>query len=182
MKKILGLIVSLTVIAGVCSAVLAYIDNVTRAPIAEMKDKKERDAAKAVMPEGVVSVEKVQTGKPDDSYFAGKDGEGRVIGYAVSGSDPGGYGGDIVLMVGFKADRRTVVCYKKLQASETPGLGTKLSTPEFFGQFAGKDASKKLAVTRDGGEIEAITSATITSRAVCGAVANAQAKLSRLRR
>ena len=79
-------------------------------------------------------------------------------------------------MVGFRADKRTVVCYKTLAASETPGLGMNLNTPEFSGQFAGKDGSS-LSVRKDGGEIEAITSATITSRAVCRAIADAQKKL-----
>ena len=100
----------------------------------------------------------------------------KVLGYAAKGSDAGGYGGDIVMMVGFKADKKTVVCYKVLAASETPGLGSNLTTPEFSGQFAGKDGSS-LSVKKDGGEIEAITSATITSRAVCRAIADAQKKL-----
>jgi electron transport complex protein RnfG len=94
----------------------------------------------------------------------------------VKGSDPGGYGGDVVLMVGFMSDKTTVVCYKTLAAAETPGLGMKLNTPEFAGQFAGKDGSS-LSVKKDGGEIDAITSATITSRAVCGAIAAAAQKL-----
>ena len=75
-----------------------------------------------------------------------------------------GYGGDIVLMVGFKKDKKTVISYKVLQASETPGLGMKLSTPEFSSQFKGKDGSV-LKVRKDGGEIDAITASTITSRA-----------------
>lgn len=176
MKKILGLTASLTIIAGVCAAVLAYIDSLTRAPIAEIKVKKERAAAIAVMPEGTVDVRPAGV----DGVFTGLDGSGKTLGYAVVGSDPGGYGGDIVLMVGFAADRKTVVTYKALQANETPGLGTKLSSPGFSGQFEGKDASKKLSVTKDGGDIEAITSATITSRAVCAAVGNAASKLSGL--
>ena len=52
----------------------------------------------------------------------------------------------------------------------------KLNTPEFSGQFAGKDGTH-LKVVKDGGDIDAITSATITSRAVCGAIASAVAKL-----
>ena len=173
MKKILALVVSLTVIAGVCAGVLAYVNSLTSGPIAVMKVEKERSAALAVMPEGVTDVE----ASSDPDVFMGKDAAGKVVGYAVKGSDPGGYGGDIVLMVGFKADKRTVVCYKALQSSETPGLGTKLSTPEFSGQFCGKDVSKGILVKKDGGEIEAITSATITSRAVCKAVCAAAVKL-----
>jgi len=98
------------------------------------------------------------------------------VGYAAKGTDSGGYGGDIVLMVGFRADKKTLISYKVLAAAETPGLGMKLSTPEFAGQFAGKDGTA-LSVKKDGGEIEAITSATITSRAVCRAIADAKRKL-----
>ena len=79
-------------------------------------------------------------------------------------------------MVGFRADKRTLVCYKTLVASETPGLGMKLNTPEFAGQFRDKDATK-LKLRQKGGMIDAITSATITSKAVCRALADAQKKL-----
>ena len=171
MKKIIGLVLSLTVIAGVCAAVLAYVNTITRGPIAEMLVKKTVDAAKAVMPQGVADVAETAGG-----VFVGTAADGTVVGYAVTGADAGGYGGDIVLMVGFQADKKTVVCYKTLAAAETPGLGMKLNTPEFAAQFGGRDAAT-LKVKKDGGEIEAITAATITSRAVCRAIAAAAAKL-----
>ena len=170
MKKILGLVLSLTVIAGVCAAVLAYVNKITVGPIAATAAANEQKAVKAVLPAGVVTVE------PAGETFVGKDADGQVVGYAAKGKDAGGYGGDIVLMVGFEKDRKTVVCYKTLAAAETPGLGMKLNTPEFSGQFRGKDGTS-LRVKKDGGAIEAITSATITSRAVCKAIADAQKKL-----
>ena len=150
MKKMLGLLVSLTAISGACAAVLAYVNSITAEPIAATAEKA-REAAKAAV-------------------LCGEEG------YAVEGRSGEGYGGDIVLMVGFKKDKKTVISYKVLQASETPGLGMKLKTPEFSGQFSGKDGSV-LKVKKDGGDIEAITSATITSRAVCKAIADAQSKL-----
>ena len=171
MKKIIGLVVSLTVIAGVCAAVLAYVNTITKEPIAAMLVQKTVDAARAVMPAGVADV-----AKTDGGVFVGKSADGAIVGYAVTGADAGGYGGDVVLMVGFQADRKTVVCYKTLAAAETPGLGMKLNTPEFQSQFGGRDATT-LKVKKDGGEIEAITAATITSRAVCRAIAAAAAKL-----
>lgn len=151
MKKILGLVTSLTVIAGVCAAVLASIDSVTREPIRQAAEKTKRAAAEAVL--------------------CGQKG------FAVEGVSSKGYGGDIRLMVGFREDKRTVISYRVLQASETPGLGMKLTTPEFSGQFAGKDG-RALKVKKQGGEIEAITAATITSKAVCEAIADACRKLS----
>ena len=150
MKKILGLVASLTIIAGVCAAVLAFVNELTAGPIKATAAKNEAAAREAVL--------------------LGEKG------YAEIGVSHSGYGGDIVLMVGFKEDRKTVLSYKVLSASETPGLGMKLSTPEFAGQFRGKDGAS-LKVKKDGGEIDAITSATITSRAVCEAIADAQKKL-----
>ena len=175
MKKIFGLIISLTVISAVCSGVLAYVNELTKEPIAQMLVKKTVEAAKAVLPPETVNVEAAAFADGEE-YFVGVGENGEVVGYAVKGSDPGGYGGDVVLMVGLRADKTTVVCYKTLAAAETPGLGMKLNTPEFAGQFAGKDGTT-LHVKKDGGEIDAITSATITSRAVCGAIAAATKKL-----
>ena len=170
MKKIFGLVLSLTLISGVCAAVLAFVNGLTQEPIRATAAANEQKAVKAVLPPTVATVE------ADGPVFVGKDAAGKVVGYAAKGSDAGGYGGDIVLMVGFEADRKTVVCYKTLAAAETPGLGMKLNAPEFAGQFAGRDGSA-LSVTKDGGEIEAITSATITSRAVCRAIADARKRL-----
>ncbi len=170
MKKILSLVVSLTLIAGICAGVLAFVNELTKDPIAKMEEQKKQSAAKAVMPQGVAEVGE------EGGIFTGRDVSGEVVGYAVEGSDPDGYGGDIVLMVGFEADKKTVVCYKTLKAKETPGLGMKLDTPEFSSQFTGKNATS-LAVKKDGGDIDAITSATITSRAVCKAIADASRKL-----
>ena len=150
MKKILGLVLSLTIISGVCAGVLAYVDSITKEPIKATAEKNREQAKQAVL--------------------CGEEG------YTAEGTCKDGYGGDITLMVGFKTDKKTVISYKVLAAAETPGLGMKLKTPEFAGQFAGKDG-RALKVKKDGGEIEAITSATITSRAVCKAIADAQSKL-----
>ena len=150
MKKIAGLVLSLTVISGVCAAVLAYVDSITREPIKVTAERKAEAAARAVL--------------------CGEQG------YSAIGCSQNGYGGEIKLMVGFKEDRRTVISYRVLAAAETPGLGMKLTTPEFADQFKGKVAGG-LKVRKDGGEIEAITSATITSRAVCEAIEDARRNL-----
>ncbi len=170
MKKIMSLVASLTVISAVCAGVLAYVDSITREPIKATAADNERKAIRAVLPPGTEKTESV------GSALVGKDASGKIVGYVAKGMDSGGYGGDVVLMVGFQPDKKTVVSYKVLQAAETPGLGMKLTTPEFSGQFAGKDG-RSLSVKKDGGDIEAITSATITSRAVCRAIADAQGKL-----
>ena len=167
MKKTISLLASLTAISAVCAAVLAFVNAKTADPIAQTKENNKIAAARAVMPASVVNVEKAM-----DDAFVGRDASGAIAGFAVKGVDAGGYGGDIELMVGFEADRRTIVSYRKLAAAETPGLGMKLVEESFSSQFAGKDGAT-LKVKKDGGEIEAITSATITSRAVCKAIADA---------
>lgn len=176
--KILRLILCLTVISAVCAGLLASVNAVTKDRILAIRAQQTLDAAAAVMPETVAAgrVERVS-----DDVFIGKDAGGKVAGYAVKGSDPAGYGGDVVLMVGFTPDYR-IVTYKKLEASETPGLGSNLASPGFMKQFAGMDASVPLAVKKDGGEVEAITSATITSRAVCGAINDAKTKMEGIRK
>lgn len=171
--KILRLIFSLSVISAICAGVLAGINNATKNIIAQIRAKQVLEAAADVMPSAVDKSKVEQIG---DGIFAGRDASGKVAGYAIKGSDPSGYGGEIVLMVGFTPDFR-ISTYKKLVAAETPGLGTNLSSPAFMRQFAGMDASSPVAVKKDGGRIEAITSATITSRAVCGAINDAKKKM-----
>ncbi len=171
MKKIVKLVASLTIISAVCAAVLATVNAVTREQIASIKERATQNAARLVMPKSAKDVEPAGEG-----MFVGKGASGKAVAYAVVGKSAAGYGGDIVLMVGFTPDFQ-IVTYQKLEASETPGLGSNLASPGFMKQFKGMDAKADVKVKKDGGVVEAITSATITSRAVCGAVNAARAKL-----
>ncbi|MBQ6915709.1 MAG: FMN-binding protein [Kiritimatiellae bacterium] len=117
MKKIMSLVLSLTAISAVCAGVLAYVDSITREPIKATAAVNEQKAIMAVLPSGT---DKIETA---GAASVGKDASGKVVGYAAKGVDAGGYGGDVVLMVGFQPDKKTVVTYKVLQAAETPGLG-----------------------------------------------------------
>ena len=170
MRKTLSLLVSLTAISAVCAAILAFLNAKTEEPIRVTGERKALDAASAVMPS---SVAKGKVEKVADGEFVGRDEKGAVAGYAIEGEGKKGYGGPVRLMVGFEADAKTVVSYKTLKASETPGLGMKLNEPGFRDQFSKRDGT---ALNKDGGEIIPITAATITSRAVCEAIADAQAK------
>lgn len=171
MKKTLHLVLSLSLISAVCAAILATVNAVTKEQIATLGAQTVENAARAVMTADVAEVR-----SRADGLYAGLDKSGRACAYAVVGADAHGFGGEIRLMVGFRPDC-SIVTYRKLAASETPGLGTKLTAPEFVGQFEGRAAANALKVTKDGGEIEAITSATITSRAVCAAVNAAKGRL-----
>ena len=98
------------------------------------------------------------------TYNLAYDEAGNTVGCAVNVA-PVGFGGPISIKVGF--DANGVICNTKvLSQAETPGLGAKCTEPAFADQFKGWDASaKKLAVKKDGGDVDAITASTITSRA-----------------
>lgn len=181
MKKLLHLILSLTLISAICAAVLAAVNAVTKDRIAGLSALKANNAAKAVLPAGVQAIDvREDPADAQTKVFAGySDAAKRTLaGYAVPGVSEAGYGGTIRLMVGLMPDR-TVVSYQVLAANETPGLGAKLGDADFAKQFPGKDGAA-LKVKKDGGAIDAITGATITSRAVCAAIADACARVDRL--
>jgi electron transport complex protein RnfG len=181
MKKILQLVLALTVISAICAAVLALVNSKTKDRIASLTAEKTANAAKAVLPSEVAATDtrpdpknatlKVTIGYADAAKV-------KVLGYAAPGMSPKGYGGEIRLMVGLTAERK-VISYRVLAANETPGLGAKLGDVGFAKQFGGKNGPS-LKVTKDGGEIDAITGATITSRAVCEAIADACARIDRI--
>lgn len=181
MKKILQLVVSLTIISAVCAAVLAYVNMCTKDRIANLTTEKTAAAAKAVLPSSVTALDK--KADPSDPSLEVVIGyadaaKSKVAGYAAPGLSKKGYGGEIRLMVGLTPDRK-VVTYRPLAANETPGLGAKLGDQEFSKQFSDKNGTT-LKVKKDGGEIDAITGATITSRAVCEAIADACARVDRI--
>ena len=113
----------------------------------------------------------------DGVYKATKDGE--EIGYCVQ-VEPKGFGGNVTMIVGINADG-TVAGAKVTSHAETPGLGAKSQAdPNWITQYAGQAADGQLQVTKDGGTINAITGATITSRAVTDGVNTAAAYVATL--
>jgi electron transport complex protein RnfG len=97
-----------------------------------------------------------------------KDDE--LVGTAIKTYTKNGFGGLVWLMVGFKTDG-AINDISVLEQNETPGLGTKMTTAKFKNQFNDKNPEQyKLSVTKDGGDVDAITAATISSRAFCDAV------------
>lgn len=178
MKQIIKLVVSLTAISAVCAAVLATVNSVTKNQIAAIREQAALNAAKLVLPP-VKTLEKVkgENGGPDS--FIGKNAKGKIVAYAVVGTDPKGYGGVISLMVGITPEKK-IIGYKKLEAYETPGLGMNLVLDDFKKQFKGMDASTDIKVKKDGGEVDVITSATITTRAVCRAINDARRRMEAL--
>ena len=172
--------ICLLAICLVCSGLLAGVYALTKTPIEEASKAKNEAAIKEVLPEEVATIEEERTIEVDKvtyTYNLAYDEQGNTVGCAINVA-PVGFGGPIVIKVGFKVDPKTgqnlVWNTKVLSHAETPGLGAKCSEPLFADQFKELDpAAKNLSVTKDGGDIDAITASTITSRAFVNGVATA---------
>ena len=172
--------ICLLAICLVCSGLLAGVYALTKEPIDNAAKAKNEAAIKEVLPETAVSIEEERTVEMSGetyTYNLAYDQLGNTVGCAVNVA-PVGFGGPIVIKVGFKVDAQTgknlVWNTKVLSHAETPGLGAKCSEPAFADQFKGLDPTvKTLEVTKDGGDIDAITASTITSRAFTDGVATA---------
>ena len=167
----------LFVITLVASACVGVVNMITEEPIALAKEAATKAALTEVLPafdsteEQTLNIEEL----PITVYTATK--EGQVTGYAVQTMTKQGFNGVVRLMVGFTPDGE-VVNVNVLEQSETPGLGTKMADEgnPLLGSIQGQKLENKklvdgkLAVTKDGGDVDALTAATISSRAYVDAV------------
>ena len=178
-SSFINMVLALGCICLVCSALLGLVNHVTAEPIAVANLAKTNNAIKAVTPEfdNVPSEEvmKVEVdGKEYTVYPATY--QGKIMGYAIQ-VKPTGFGGTIDMLVGFDAETGKIYNTSVISHSETPGLGAKISETgagSFRAQFDGMDPAKtKLMVKKDGGDVDAITASTITSRAFTSGVAEA---------
>ena len=165
--------VCLFAICIVCSSLLAGVYALTKEPIDAAAKAKNEAAIKEVLPETAVAIEEERTVDFEGASYAynlAYDEVGNVVGCAIN-VVPVGFGGPIAIKVGF--DINGVIWNTKvLSQAETPGLGAKCVDPSFSDQFKGfNPAEKKLAVKKDGGDVDAITASTITSRAYADGVA-----------
>lgn len=163
----------LTGIALVAGAALASVNELTKDTIQQLKEKSEQDAIAQVLGGGDVKVQHVDTVVINDCNFivmnAGEKG------VAVKAIDPqnASFGGGLTIMVGIDPNG-VVLGYSILETHETPGLGAKAN--EWFqkgqkGDIIGRNlAESELTVSKDGGDVDAITASTITSRAFLRAV------------
>jgi electron transport complex protein RnfG len=168
-----NMIVALFVISFGASLALGGIYTLTKDPIALANKAKRENAIKEVLPEfdSLYSY----TTMPDsgkDSIIINLAYKGdTLVGTAVGTYSNMGYDAtQIQLMVGFLPDG-SIQDISVVQHKETPGLGTKMKEPKFKDQFKKKNPRDfKLEVKKDGGQVDAITAATISSRAFCDAV------------
>lgn len=167
-SSLTNMAVVLTVISVIAGGVLAYINKITQEPIAAINAKNLQDGIKKVIlgeQGGELTVEEpVET----DGFVLYKTDKGTAV-KAVENA----FGGPLEVLVGFDAEGN-ILGYTILSTVETPGLGVKAATWFQKGQkgdIIGKNPGQKsLSVTKDGGEIDAITASTITSRSFLNAV------------
>ncbi|MDR1018056.1 MAG: RnfABCDGE type electron transport complex subunit G [Lachnospiraceae bacterium] len=185
MKKIIKntlILTMITLIAGIC---LGFVYQITKDPIAKAEDAAKRAAWQEVFPKASASdfkeekldtkaaksaIKKMDVNAEIDEVVAVAGGK---TGYIITTTDKDGYGGDIKITVGITADKK-VSGISILSISETAGLGMRATEPSFYNQYKDKSATEKFVVQKDysgsGQAIDQLSGATITSRAVTGAV------------
>ncbi len=176
----------ITLVAGVS---LAFVNEITKEPIAQAQDKARLEAYEVVYPnakfetldntEEILKNSSASLKKENlsqctvDDVLKATDESGNTIGYVFSATSPSGYGGDVKVAVGVSNKDNSITGFTVLSHSETAGLGAKATEDEFKSQFIGKSANG-INYTKNGAsldsEIDALSGATITSNAVCEAV------------
>lgn len=178
-SSLTNMVVVLVGFAVVIGALLAFVNHITEGPIIEKKAKSLQAGIITVMGVNDLKVASTDSVKQDDNgkeqtfvVYNTTDKQGKSIGAAVE-STTNGFGGPLKVLVGFNPSG-DILGYTILETSETPGLGIKAQ--DWFqkdgkGNIIGKNPSKKaMQVSKDGGDVDAITASTITSRAFLKAV------------
>lgn len=176
MKDTLKLTLTLTLICLIAGGLLAGVDALTRDRIANVNSQRRQSALNAVLPahdnEPIKDAVTVRHLDRDWTFYTARQA-GAFAGAAVETASPNGYGGNIRLMFGLNADGKSIGI-AILEQKETPGLGANIDTPGFRDRLAGLDLQQtNWRVKKDGGDIDHITAATISSRAVTDAVREA---------
>ncbi len=177
MRDIIKMIVVLSIISATTGAALSFFNNITTDPIiaAEFQYLKE-PALKKILPEYDNSLVEDQielvvgegpSAKTIAVYPAKKDGKLLAIAFETTA---GSFGGDLGTMVGYDIEAKRLSGVGITTMSDTPGLGTRTKEPKFIDQFKNVPLDVTLALKADGGGIDAVTGASISSRAVCASV------------
>ena len=171
-STLINMILSLMFISMGMSATLTFVYLKTKGPIENAARQKEISAIKQVLPEFNSDPIANQMEEQGLKVYA-PEKNNQPVGYAIKTFSDKGFGGKIELMAGFLPDS-SIYDVTVLQHKETPGLGTRMTDDKFKNQFLGKNPDKFiLKVKKDGGNVDAITAATISSRAYCDALQRA---------
>lgn len=176
-STLINMVAVLFTITLIASAGVGAVNMITVEPIAAAKAAATQQALGEVLPAFEATViEELTIDEMPIKVYTAKQGE-EVVGYAVESMTKKGFSGVVKLMVGFLPDG-TVNNVNVLQQAETPGLGTKMCDEgnPLLGSIQHQKLEEKklvdgkLAVTKDGGDVDALTAATISSRAYVDAV------------
>jgi electron transport complex protein RnfG len=177
MREMLKMVVVLTVLSCFSGGLLAYIRNGTQERIDNQVLEFVKGPAVRTIFEGasnnpITDRFTIKDGDTERTFFVGVlNGEPRGVAFETFGK---GYGGDVGLMVGIDVKDNNLLGVGVTTHGETPGMGAKAkSDPSFVAQYKGLSIEKPIKVTQDGGSINAISGATITSRAVSAATTEA---------
>ena len=176
----LSMVATLFVVTLVAAGLLGSVFALTKEPIRLAELKKKNEAIQVVVPgfdnEPSQEVERIFMDGDSLYLYTARLGE-EILGTAVETFTNIGFSGEFKLMVGFAPDG-SIIDIAVIKHAETPGLGDKMEKgkSDFSVQFMGKHPdSFNIAVTKDRGDVDAITASTITSRAYCDAVRRAYA-------
>lgn len=170
------MVLTLFVITLVASTSLAFINELTKDRIKMVKLEKKLSAIREVIPEhdNNPQEEMFKLASDLDSlecYPAKRNGQ--LVGIAIESYTIKGFSGEFRLMIGFKPEG-LIHNIMVIDHNETPGLGTEMKKPKFKNQYIGSNPAEiDIRVKKDGGDIDAITAATISSRAFSDAVQRA---------
>lgn len=175
-----NMVLVLAAISLFAAVTLSSVYTFTKDPIAKSKLAKQQNAIKEVLPKSfdhLAEPDTIKDGTENLVVHKAYDKANNFIGAAVESSSNNGFAGKILIMVGFDA-AGTIVNYSVLEQKETPGLGTKMvdwfKTDKGNQNICGKNpATTNLTVSKDGGDVDAITASTISSRAFLFTIRNA---------
>ena len=173
-SSLINMVLTLFVITVVAAVALGFVYYFTKEPIAQVKEKKLNEGLMKVLPAFDHQVAEEVEGVPTYKAF---DANEQLVGTAIEVVTDKGFGGDVKVLVGFDTEGK-IFGYTVLEHKETAGLGSKMG--DWFqeggkGNVIGKDLSTPAKVSKDGGDVDAITAATISSRAFCDALNKAYA-------
>lgn len=185
MRDIIKMIVVLTVLGALSGGGLAVVRSSTAAKIEYqqltfVKGPAIKDILQGCTNDPIVDRFKIQDGETERSFFVGVfEGKAKAVAFETYGK---GFGGDIGLMIGVDLETDKVLGVGVTTHSETPGLGSRAKDdPKFRTQFKDLPFNEPFKVKPDGGQIDAVSGATITSRGVCGAITDSSEFFSRLK-
>ena len=176
-----NMLIVLTVVALVSGLALAFTFTATKDARELAKLKKTLKALEKVLPEfnNQPNDEKYSISGYEELEFYPAKKDGNRVGTAIKTYSDAGFGERIWIMVGFDTNNKIISTWV-VDQKETPGLGTRMKEAKFRDQFNGKDpATFKIEVKKDGGDVDAITAATISSRAFCEALERAYMALTK---